>query len=34
MIDSQLIRQAAQDAKTQVPYVGDPGQLPPIFEAQ
>ena len=37
MIDSALMRfiqQAAHDAKAQVLYVGDPGQLPPIFEAQ
>ena len=37
MVDSQLMRfiqQAASDARAQVLYVGDPGQLPPIFEAQ
>jgi exodeoxyribonuclease-5 len=37
MVDSQLMRfiqQAAHDAKAQILYVGDPGQLPPIFEAQ
>ena len=36
MVDSQLMRfiqQAAHDARAQVLYVGDPGQLPPIFEA-
>jgi exodeoxyribonuclease V len=37
MVDSALMRfiqQAAHDARAQVLYVGDPGQLPPIFEAQ
>ena len=37
MVDSQLLRfitQAAQIARAQVLYVGDPAQLPPIFEAE
>jgi exodeoxyribonuclease-5 len=37
MVDSQLLRfitQAAQSAKAQVLFVGDPGQLPPVFEAK
>ena len=37
MIDSQLMRfiqQGAQAAKSQILFVGDPGQLPPIFEAE
>ena len=37
MVDSQLlrfIRQAAQCAQAQVLFVGNPAQLPPIFEAK
>ena len=37
MIDSQLMRfitQGAQTARAQVLFVGDPAQLPPVFEAQ
>jgi exodeoxyribonuclease-5 len=37
MVDTQLLRfitQAAQAARAQILFVGDPAQLPPIFEAE
>ena len=37
MVDTQLMRfitQAAQTTKAQILFVGDPAQLPPIFEAE